>query len=313
MRRPLIIALIALVVAGTACAGIPLHAPAQSAPQSIARASNTQPLLYVSNFATSTVTVYKADQQDPSPIETLTDGIVAPQALWIDTAGTLYVSNDFGQNNPYADTVTEFAPGTQSPTKVLTGLDFPSAIAVDSRGTVYVQDYSNLEVYENGSTTPTRAITGQGDGASALAIDDHDNVYALVQTFRGQNEECYSYVVKIARGASGGKLTGISVLGCGDGLALDSHENLYLAEYGDHNQSKIKVYPPGGKTPIRIITSSLNAPQRLAFDRDGELFVPNDNTSSVSVFAAGGSKPINRITKDLANPFDVAISPAAPY
>jgi hypothetical protein len=296
-----------------ACSTVPMHSPAQTQPQSTLRMAERSPLLYVANFGANDVTVYKANEQNPAPIDTLTDGVVAPNALWIDAAGTLYVSNDWGANNPYADTVTEFAQGSRTPTKTLMGLSFPGAIAVDSNGTVYVQDSSSIEVYEGGSTTPTRAITGNGNGANAFAVDDHDNLYSLIMIFRGPNELCYSYVVKIPHGASGGKRIGVAAHGCGYGIALDSSENLYVAYFGNNNVSKIAVFKPGSKSPFRVIKTGVNAPWRIAFGPGGALFVPNDNSNNVTVYPAGGDTPKNTITQGVTNPFAVAISPPAPY
>jgi hypothetical protein len=300
------------LLVATACSGMPLHAPGPSSAQSMLQTRDRAPLLYVANFVSNVVNVYKAYQHDPPVIDTLSNGVVAPYSLWVDAAGTLYVSNDFGKNNPYADTVTEFARGSHTPTKVLKGLSFPGPVAVDSMGSVYVQD-SHLYVYEHGSTLPTRAITGLGDGANALTVDDHQNVYSLIFTFVGPQELCYSYVVKIPRGASGGKRNGVAVSGCGYGIALDAQENLYLAYYGNDNISRIAVFKPGSHRPFRTITKGLAAPIQIAFGPDGSLFVPNDNNATVTVYAPGGSTPTNIINRGVTNPFSVAISPPAPY
>jgi hypothetical protein len=302
---------ISLLLTG-ACSSVPLHSPAPTQLQSTLRIADRSPLLYVAMFVANVVKVYKADQQNPAPIDMLTDGVVAPNSLWIDSAGTLYVSNDFGKNNQYSDTVTEFAQGSKTPTKVLQGLTFPGAVAVDAAGTVYVQD-AGIQVYEHGSTTPTRTITGVGDGANALTVDDKGNLYSLIMTFRGPNELCYSYVVKIPAGASSGKHIGVYVHGCGYGIALDSHENIYVAYYGNNNVSKIGVFKSGNPVPLRTIRSGLSAPLQIAFGPGGALFVPNDNNNTVSVYPVGGGNPINIISQGVTNPFSVAISPRAPY
>jgi hypothetical protein len=276
-----------------------------------APSAHASTLIYVANFGGNSVTVYPAGQPNPKPVETLTNGVVAPRALWIDAAGTLYVTNDFGKSNPYSETVTEFAPGGTSPNKVLTGLFFPGALAVDSKGTVYVQDLDVLDVYEGGSTTPTRSIRGRGNGASALTVDDADNLYAL-DTLTGAHERCYAIVVKIAPGASRGKRSGIRVPGCGYGIALDRHEDIYVAYYGNNNASVIDVYRPGTHTPFRKITAGLAAPQQPAFGPRGTLYVPNDNNNTVTVYPAGSGQPSNTISTGLTNPFSAAVSPPAP-
>ncbi len=269
----------------------------------------TEALVYVANFGSNVVTIYPSEAQNPAPIRTLTAGVVAPRSLWIDESGTLYVSNDFGNNNPYKDTVTEFARGASSPNKVLRGLFFPGPIAVDSSGTVFVEDdaASVIQVYENGSTTPTRRITGFAAAASALTIDKAGNLYSVVS----YGEQCESAVLKIPTGASRGKGLGIKVPGCADGIALDSRGNLYLGYFGDNNVSAVNVYRPGDSTPFRRILHGVNAPFQLVLDRDGALYVPNDNSTTITVYPRGSDLPSITISTGIQNPFGVAIAPTA--
>jgi hypothetical protein len=297
----------------TACSNAAVHSPVGVTSRPASHVTTPFALLYVANFSANDVTIYRADKQNPSPIDTLTTGVAAPRSLFVDGAGTLYVSNAFRNNNPYSDSITEFASGSRTPTKMLTGLSFPGALTVDSQGTVYVQDETTIQVYENGSTSPTRSISGEGDGATAFAVDDHDNVYAVLYDFQGPNERCFTWVVKIPRGASRGFRIGVSANGCGDGIALDAAENLYVGYYGNDGTSHINVYRKNTHTPFRIITTGLDAPFQMAFGPQGSLYVPNDNRNDVNVYPAGGGTPKNSITVGISNPFSVAISPPAPY
>jgi sugar lactone lactonase YvrE len=241
---------------------------------------------------------------------TLTNGVVAPAAVWVDAKGTLYVANDFGPNDPFKDTITEFRPGSTLPVKVLTGIYMPGALAVDSKGTVFVEDQDArvIDVYENGSTVPTRKITGVGSAANALTVDEAGNLYAV----RAGGERCRSDVVKIPPGANGGRSLGFKVAGCAYGIALDAVGSLYVAYFGDNNVSAVNVYHPGARVPFRRILQGVNAPFRLAFDRDGSLYVPNDNSTTVTVYPKGNGTPSITISSGIQNPFGVAISPAAP-
>ena len=53
------------------------------------------------------------------------------------------------------DTVSEFAPGSTTPTATLTGLNDPDALAFDSSGNLYVANYGNTTVSEFAPVTTT--------------------------------------------------------------------------------------------------------------------------------------------------------------
>ena len=61
--------------------------------------------------------------------------------------------------------MSEFAPGSTTPTATLTGLDYPEALAFDSSGNLYVANAVSDTVSEfaPGSTTPTATLTGLDD------------------------------------------------------------------------------------------------------------------------------------------------------
>ena len=58
-----------------------------------------------------------------------------------DSSGNLYVAN----GGAVSGTVSEFTPGSTTPTATLTGLNGPEALAFDSSGNLYVA---------NGGTAP---------------------------------------------------------------------------------------------------------------------------------------------------------------
>ena len=61
------------------------------------------------------------------------------------------------------DTVSEFAPGSTTPTATLTGLNDPDALAFDSSGNLYVANWrrhGTVSEFAPGSTTPTATLTG---------------------------------------------------------------------------------------------------------------------------------------------------------
>lgn len=113
-------------------------------------------------------------------------GLASPQGLAVDAQGNVWVTDAVMHQ------VLAFAPGKQSAIMTLTDAHgIPVGVAVDpANGTVYVTDYSNdsdssivVEVYANGSTTPTGALRDTNNrNASNVAVDNKGNVYASFMT-----------------------------------------------------------------------------------------------------------------------------------
>ena len=59
-----------------------------------------------------------------------------PDALAFDASGNLFVANSGN------DTVSEFAPGSTTPTATLSGLNRPIALAFDASGNLFVANDS---------------------------------------------------------------------------------------------------------------------------------------------------------------------------
>ena len=181
--------------------------------------------------------------------------------------------------NGATNTVSEFAPGSTTPTATLTGLDYPDALAFDSSGNLYVANGATNTVSEfaPGSTTPTATLTGLNE-PHALAFDSSGNLYVA--------NEGSSTVSEFAPGST----TPTAVLfglDYPDALAFDSSGNLYVANGATNTVSE---FAPGSTTPTATLTG-LSGPRALAFDSSGNLYVANCTTKTVSEFAPGSTTP----------------------
>ena len=99
----------------------------------------------------------------------------------------MYVTNSA---NDYGTTVSEFAPGSTTPTATLTGLNGPSGLAVDGNGDLYVANggiayfngrtiaYTGTTVskFAPGSMMPSATLTGLSEPIG-LTFDDSGNLY----------------------------------------------------------------------------------------------------------------------------------------
>ena len=123
--------------------------------------------VYVSNRTKqgqSELLIYRAGSQNPSPIETITEGLVDVAGVAVDSSGNVYIANGAGGN------VLEFSPGGTSLVFTYSkDLVHPISVTVND-GTLYVADQGNAEdgdaqqvfEYAIGSGTPSVGIAGYG-------------------------------------------------------------------------------------------------------------------------------------------------------
>ena len=188
-------------------------------------------------------------------------------------------------------TVSEFAAGSTTPTKTLTGLNGPIALAFDSSGNLYVAndgDGSGTTVSEfaPGSTTPTKTLSGLSS-PRALAFDSSGNLYVVNQ---GGNT-----VSEFAVGSSTPTKT-LTGLNGPIALAFDSSGNLYVVNEGANTVSE---FTPGSSTPTATLTG-LDNPNALAFDSSGNLYVVNNGNNGPE---SGTGTTVSKFTPtDLATP-----------
>jgi hypothetical protein len=166
----------------------------------------------------------------------------------------------------------------------------PTGLAVDSSGGLYVTDTANNRVlyYPSGSTTATRVY---GQGGSFTTNDTHWGTSMWDLSF------CYD-----------DSTLGANSLNHPGGLALDSNDNLYVADTGN---SRVLYYPSGSTTATRVYghggdftycfpnivsidevgpnANSLYQPIALALDSSGNLYVADTYNNRVLYYPAGST------------------------
>ena len=102
-------------------------------------------------------------------------GLSDTVAMAFDSSGDLFAANSGGSQN---NTVSEFTPGSTTPTATLTGLSTPTAMAFDSSGNLYVVNNfgDTVSEFAPGSLTPTNTLTGLS-GPEDLTFDSSGNLF----------------------------------------------------------------------------------------------------------------------------------------
>jgi sugar lactone lactonase YvrE len=271
-------------------------------PQGIAldSAGNLYAEGYVSEVGYSINTYPNGSNGNVSPTATIAGadtGLYGPIGIALDSAGNIYVSNNYDETTQRGS-VTVYPAGssgnavpTVTITSSYTGIDYASGIAVDSKGNIYVAN-------ELGGATEDGSITIYSAGSFATGPP--------VATIAGDNTEL-SYPFRIA---------------------LDSSGNIYVLNSGD----AITVYPAGSNgdvTPnatLNIDQSGKNSATGMAVGPGGALYIANQGglnckgrschptgPDSVAVYRAGSdgnAKPIALISgpaTKLASPSAIAV------
>lgn len=257
----------------------------------------TSGLAYVANASANTITAYAPGASTPA--QRITNSVVAPVAVAVDSSGNLYVDNcsDCTAGQTGTSTITVYARNASVPSRVITaGLNDPRAIAVDSNGNLYVANYSasNVTVYARGATTPTRTIATGIASPTFVSTDAYNNLY-VVDTASGQ-----TLVAVFTAGAS----SPVRLLGApGATYAVaDSTGNVYVAECsatcGGASADAIAVFAANSTNVKYVITTGVSAPGELALDASNNLYVTNGaggSQNNVVEFGAGAATLIATI------------------
>jgi hypothetical protein len=155
-------------------------------------------------------------------------------------------------------TVSEFAPGSTTPTAALTGLNNPWALACGSSGNLYVLNYDSnwnsiVSEFAAGSTTPTATLTGL-NWPYALACDGKGNLYVLNSDSNGNG-----IVSEFAPGATAPTAT-LTGLNGPQALGFDPHGDVFVLNFDNDGNSVVSGFTPAILPPTAggvVIRSSL--------------------------------------------------------
>ncbi len=205
-------------------------------------------------------------------------------------------------------------------TTLASGFAYPSGVAVDGSGNVFVGDRNVSEVDEilavNGRIPPNPTINVLGGGflgPEGVAVDTRGNVYVA--------DYDNSLVKEIPASCIAGANNASCVLTLGSGfslpatVAVDGSGNVFVADYGN---SEVKEIPAsciaGANNASCVLTlgSGFNVPEGVAVDGSGNVFVGDAGNNEVKeILAVNGSVPatpqINILGGGFNQPYGVAV------
>jgi sugar lactone lactonase YvrE len=197
-------------------------------------------------------------------------------------------------------------------------LNYPTAVAVDSSGNLYIADTQSFRVRKvSGGIITTIAGTGvdgySGDGGPAtsadifepqgLAVDSSGNVYVADGSSRIRVISPSGTIDTVAGGAAGGfagdggPATSASLSGA-QGVAVDAAGNLYISD--THNNYRVRKVSSGIIDTIAgngrffysgdggsAVTEGLGQPSGVAVDTSGNVYIADSANNRVRKVANG--------------------------
>lgn len=233
-------------------------------------------------------------------------GLISPMALAIDGSGNLYILTNGDSRIRKVDTknvITTVAgsgvPGFADGSGASAQFNFPTGLAVDSSGNLYVADSLNLRIRKvSGGNVTSVAGNGNfsysGDNGPALnaqlsspagvAADASGNVYIA--------DTANNVVRRVSRDGVITNVLGTGQAGGGDNqlsapqsVAVDASGNVYVADTLNGRIRKIS----GGAVSTVGGTDQFFTPTGVAVDASGNVYVADISRNIVRRVAANGS------------------------
>lgn len=174
-----------------------------------------------------------------------------------------------------------------------TGLNFPTGVAANAAGDVFVADEINNRVLRISATGVQTEVATELKLPHGLALDGAGNLF-ITDTFNNR-------VLKYS--TSGVLTTVVSGLNRPMGVAPGAANSLYLADA--YNNRVIRVSSNGTLT---VVASGLNRPAGVAVDQTGNVFIADTGNNRVIKISTDGAQSL--ITQYVAQPYGVAADSA---
>jgi sugar lactone lactonase YvrE len=269
-------------------------------------ASSTAPLYGQGVTFTATVTVPSG-----APIPTAADGTVtfydgstalgtatlsgSPATATLTTAalaaGAHAITATYSGDNSFQPCTSGVEPTSAQAGVAVSGLNFPTSVALDSTGAVFVADSGNNRVVVPPNTATEIPGTANHSSAITPAVDAQGDLF-LVEG---------SSVVEVK--PDGTQITVASGLAA-VGVAVDGQGDLFIADRG--KEQVVEVKPDGTQTTVAtgFNYDNLVVPQ-LVVDGQGDLFITDPSNNRVVEVKPGGSA--TNVGSGLGFPDSVAV------
>lgn len=253
-------------------------------------------------------------------------GFDHPTGVTVDVNGNVYVavedSNIIRKISPSGLVSTVAGSGTKGSADgqgIAASFHYPTDVAVDANGNLYVADRNNNKIRKISSTGLVSTLAGSGIVGSAdgqgtvasfqypygLAVDATGNVY--VADTKNLKIRKISSTGLVTTLAGSGKVGGIdaqgteATFGNPTSLAIDAKGNLYVTDGNNIRKisstglvSTIAGSGNPGSTDGQGLLASFSSPNGVAIDANGDLYVADEGNSKIRKITVGDPLAIEK-------------------
>jgi DNA-binding beta-propeller fold protein YncE len=211
---------------------------------------------------------------------------IAGQTLTVTQAGSTYVA---------ANPVTSLVPSA------LSIVNFPTGVAVDGVGNVYIGDTINNRIakWSIANNTLTTLVASGLNQPYGVAVDGTGNVYVA---------DFYNNAIKEWKVASSNVTTLVSSgLGNPRGLAVDGVGNVYIADFINN---AIKEWTAANSNVTTLVSSGLAYPEGVAVDGAGNVYIADTVNNEIKEWNVANGSVTTLVSSGLSGPWGVAVDGA---
>ena len=214
-------------------------------------------------------------------------------------------TNNTDYSTAFSSKGNSIVAGGNGSGNTLDKLSNPRGVAVDSSGNVYVADKDNQRIMKwvPGATEGISIITGiyaygiHVDGSGNIYVSDHNRHRVLKYTLSDG-----SYTQSLVAGDSGGSSgSALNQLKYPTGIHVDSSENVYIADNGNHRVVKWEKGSSSYSSEGLVVAGNnsngsalnqLNSPYDVTVDSSGNVYVADRENSRIMKWAPSASEGV---------------------
>jgi sugar lactone lactonase YvrE len=207
----------------------------------------------------------------------------------------------------YTYTVSTFAgsgsSGFVNGTGTSASFNSPDSVALDTNGNVFVVDTTNNAIRKITSSQVVSTFFSPLSSGSGIAIDSTGNLFVssggLIKKITSDGSSSTTFAGDTSTGYIDGTGTAARFSSIW-GMTVDSNDNLYVADAGNHNIRKItssgvvttfagSITGTSGSSNGTGTAATFNQPASLAFDSTGNLFVSEFGNHMIRKITSSGA------------------------
>jgi DNA-binding beta-propeller fold protein YncE len=174
------------------------------------------------------------------------------------------------------------APAPKQAVLPFTGLTYPSGVAVDAAGDVYLADSGNGRVLRLAAGSNAQTVlpfTGLKN-PTGVAVDGAGSVYV--------SDGPHNRVLKLAAGSTDQTVLPLTGLQYPNGLAVDTAGNVYVTDYSN-GENKVVELAAGSNEQSVLPFTGIKSASAVAVDGAGGVYVNDGPNNRVVKLAAGST------------------------